>query len=193
MNEEFNRFLARLAEDLEYIQIGFQEFSSSELYISDPMDQARLPISEPIVPGRYPLFVSRKNWAHNSRVDPSPYNARFEVWFSDAEPTQWEQLINEDHHAYNNEFSAEFGSMAFLDKPLMDCLTPINKENELFEKYLSRQAYNDHTPLPYAEVKLDGRHRFFVVESGRGNGTYCAFAGRDDSGTLLRISVDFEL
>ena len=127
MSEEFNRFLARLAEDLEYIQIGSQEFSSRELYICDPMDQARLPISEPIVPGCYPLYVFRKNWAHNSRVDPSPYNARFEIWFNDAEPTQWEQLINEGDDVYD-EFSAEFGSMAFLDKPLMDSLTPINEE-----------------------------------------------------------------
>lgn len=189
MSEEFNRFLARIAEDLEYIQIGSQEFSSSELYICDPMDQARLPISELIVPGSYPLYIFRKNWAYNSRVDPSPYNARFEVWFSDEEPTQWEQLFDDGY----DEFSAEFGSMAFLDKPLIDSLTPINEEGVLFDKYLSRQAYNNHTPLPYAEVELDGGHRFFVVVSGKGNGMYCAFAGRDNSGTLLRISVDFEM
>ncbi len=193
MSEEFNRFLARLAEDLEYIQIGSQEFSSSELYICDPMDQAQLPISESIVPGCHSLYVFSKDWAYNSRVDPKPYNARFEVWFSDAEPTKWEQLINNDPHGYNNEFSAEFGSMAFLDKPLMDNLNPINEKDELFEKYLSRYAYNNHTPLPYAEVELDGGNCFYVVTSGRGNGTYCAFAGRDNTGTLLRISVDFEM
>ena len=192
MSEEFNRFLARLGENLECIQIGSQKFSSSELYICDPMDQARLPISEAIVPGSYPLYVFRKNWAHNSRVDPSLYNARFELWFSDAEPTKWQQLINEGDDIYD-EFSAEFGSMAFLDKPLMDSLTPINEEDELFEKYLSRQFFNNHTPLPYANVELESGHRFFVVQSGRGNGMYCAFAGHDNSGTLLRISVDFEM
>ncbi len=192
MNKEFNRFLARLEEDLEHIKIGSQEFSSSELYISDPMDQAQLPISEFIVPGCYPLYVVRKNWAHNSKTAPSPYNARFEVWFSDAKPTQWEQLINEGDDVYD-EFSAEFGFMAFLDKPLMNSLAPINEEGELFDKYLSHQAFNNHTSLPYAEVKLDEGHRFFVVESGRGNGMYCAFAGRDNSGNLLRISVDFEM
>ena len=193
MSEEFNSFLARLSEDLEYIQIGSQEFSSRELYICDPMDQAQLPISEPIVPGRYPLYVFRKNWAYHSTVDPSPYNARFEIWFSDVEPTQWEQLISEGNDVYDGLFSAEFGLMSFLDKRLMDRLTPINKEGELFDKYLSPQAYNNLVLLPYAEVEIDEAHRLFVVQSGRGNGIYGAFAGRDNSGTLLRISVDFEM
>ena len=69
----------------------------------------------------------------------------------------------------------------------------LSSRAELFDKYLSRQAYNNHTPLPYAEVELDEVHRLFVVVSGRGNGMYGAFAGRDDSRTLMRISVDFEL
>lgn len=192
MSEDFDRFLVRLAEDLQYIQIGIQEFTSTELYICDPMDQARAPIKEPIVPGRYPLYLVRKNWTHHSKVEATPHNARFEVWFSDAEPTQWEQIINQGNDVYD-EFSAEFGSMSFLDNLLMDCLTPINEKGQLFNEYLCHQFYDNHKPRPYAEVKLDQNHHFFVVYSGKGNGMYYAYAGRDDARNLLRISVDFEL
>lgn len=189
MSESFDSFIARLAEDLPYAQIGTQEFTGSELFICDPMDQAKAPISEAIAPGRYPLYLVHKNWAHHKTVEATPHNARYELWFKDAEPTQWEQLFDDGY----DEFSAEYGSMAFLDKRIMDCLTPINEKQELFENYLSPQAYNGHTPLPYAELELDRDHRFFVVVTGRGNGMYCAFAGRDGAGNLLRISVDFEM
>jgi len=190
MSEEFERFLARLTEDLQYTQIGVQNFTSSELYICDPMDQAKAPISTPITPGAYPLYVVRKDWTYHSEVEPSPHNARFEVWFYDTEPAEWKQLIPEGDYA----FSAEFGSMAFLDKRLMDCLTPINEKGELFDEYLSHQLYGeDNKPRNDTEVKIDENYQFFVVYSGAGNGMYPAFAGHDESGKLLRISVDFEL
>ena len=190
MGEEFNRFLSRLGEDLEYVKIGFQEFTSTELYICDPMDQARFPVSAPIVPGRYPIYVVLKDWSYHRKFTPSPHNARFEVWFSDDDPTKWEQLSEGD---YQNEFSAEFGCMAFLDNRLMDFLRPINEKGELFDKYLCDQIYRGNNQLPYPKVKLDGNHHLFVVSSGGGNGMYCAFSGHNSTGKLLRISVDFEL
>jgi len=190
MSEDFDRFLERLTENLQYIQIGVQDFTSSEFYICDPMDQAKAPISTPIAPGCYPVYVVQKDWTHHSKVEPSPHNARFEVWFNDTEPTQWRQLIPEGDYA----FSAEFGSMAFLDKRLMDCLRPINEKGELFDEYLSHQIYDENNKPRYdTKVKIDDNHQFFVAYSGAGNGMYPAFAGHDDSGKLLRISVDFEL
>ena len=192
MSEELDRFLGRLAEDLKYIQIGTQKFMDTELYICDPMDQAEVPITEPVVPGCYPIYLVLKNWAYSSKVDASPHNARFEVWFDDTEPTQWEQLSN-GKDGYYDEFSAEFGSMSFLDRRLTDYLKPINEKGQLFDEYLCHQFYDNHKPRPYTKLRIDERHEFFVVYSGKGNGMYCAFAGRDDSGSLLRISVDFEL
>ncbi|MEO0333711.1 MAG: DUF4241 domain-containing protein, partial [Bacteroidota bacterium] len=169
--------------------VGYLRISSGQILAGDP-DRASstLQLTEIFPKGEFLAEVAIAEFEDGEEVI-----GYFRIKFSENTPQHWESVTYSGENASENML-VESGIFVLADANLLSDLPAIDgEEREAVMNKLNNaldETYEDDRA--WAELTLEIGN-LVACSSGDGAGTYATYVGRDASGNICRLLVDFAL